>query len=80
MIKFSVSSDSGTWYLLRTGEKWELLIECEIDPVSEVMIDKEVAWQIFTKGLNREQARNHVQVKGNQLLGEKILDMLAVMA
>lgn len=80
MIKFLVSGDNGIWYLLYTGESWELLTECETEPLSEVTIDREVAWQIFTKGLSREQARDHIQVKGNLLLGEHILDMLAVMA
>ncbi|QHT70370.1 maleylpyruvate isomerase family protein [Rhodocytophaga rosea] len=80
VIQFTVSGGNGSWYLWHNGETWELLTSCTIPPVCEILLDKEKAWQIFTKGLKADQARPYVQIQGKQTYGEHIFHMLAVMA
>jgi uncharacterized protein (TIGR03083 family) len=70
----------GKWQLHHNGQAWELVTDSTTSPMSEVKIAGEVAWRIFTKGIAREEAQTYNSITGRQDAGEKILDMLAVMA
>jgi hypothetical protein len=48
------------------------------EPASHVTIPQELAWRIFTKGIDRRAARANIQIAGNQTLGEKILNLTAI--
>jgi hypothetical protein len=39
-----------------------------------------LAWRLFTKGVGREEARSQVQIEGNQRVGEKVLELVSIMA
>lgn len=43
-----------------------------------VTIPQDIAWRIFTKGIARENARQHVRVTGDAVLGDHILNMTAI--
>jgi hypothetical protein len=45
-----------------------------------VSLDQEVAWKLFSKGLDRESARRSIRIEGDPNLGQPLLDALAVMA
>lgn len=79
-IRFSVSDGLGTWFLIRDLERWVLSPEPVQTPSCAVTLDSAIAWRLFTKGITADQVRSHIQITGNQLLGEAILTMLAVMA
>ena len=81
VIRFTVTGNGGgTWYLMYEKTGWKLLSQCTFTPTSEVSIDGSIAWRLFTKGIDREQAAQKCRFSGNQILGKKILSMLAVMA
>jgi hypothetical protein len=81
VIRVTVAGDGGgEWFLMYKKTGWILLSQCSITPVSEVSIDENIAWQLFTKGIDRERAAQKSRFTGNQELGRKILSMLAVMA
>jgi hypothetical protein len=81
VIKFSISGvGNGDWFLHRTNETWILLTDGNDKPICEVTIKGEIAWRIFTKGIARQDAEKHVTILGDQYIGNKIFDMLAVMA
>lgn len=81
VIHFGVTGISNRgWYLWRNSGKWELLSECDFQPNCSVIIEDTVAWRLFTKGIDKSQARSQMRIQGSIELGEKILDMLAVMA
>jgi hypothetical protein len=48
--------------------------------VCEITIDGTIAWRLFTRGISRAEAVKYVTISGREDLGEKIFDMLAVMA
>jgi hypothetical protein len=50
------------------------------EPISEVKIKDDYAWRMFTKGAPREEALANSEIVGDKNLGEKIFDMIAVMA
>ena len=81
LIKFRIMGEAGgEWYLLRRAGRWQLLCEATGDCISEVTIDQNIAWRLFTKGIDREEARPRIIIQGRMELGSEILGMLAVMA
>lgn len=81
LIKFSINGEGGgEWYLCFDGKQWNLVSNPTSNIINEVEIDGEIAWRIFTKGILKAEALKYVKIKGDQMLGEKILDLLAVMA
>ena len=81
VIRFTVTGDGGgVWYLMYEKTKWVFLSQCALPPTSEVTIDGDIAWRLFTKGIDREQAAQKCKFSGNQVLGKEILTMLTVMA
>jgi hypothetical protein len=79
-IEFTVTGDGGgSWYLIRKNDKWNLKYEREIDPVCTVVIDGEIAWRMFTKGISRSEAEQGVEITGKHQLGRQIFYLLAVM-
>jgi hypothetical protein len=59
---------------------WELFTSANQEPNCEVKIQDNYAWKIFTKGIKREEAIENSEIIGNKNLGQKIFDMIAVMA
>lgn len=80
LVKFTfLGVTEKSWFLYYDND-WELLTSMNTEPKSEVRIRDEYAWKIFTKGMTREQAIESSEIIGNKRLGEKIFDMIAVMA
>jgi uncharacterized protein (TIGR03083 family) len=70
----------GTWYLCRTEETWQLLGEPFGEKASETTIPQELAWRIFTRGIDRESALRQVKVTGDSALGLHVLGMVSIVA
>jgi uncharacterized protein (TIGR03083 family) len=70
----------GKWFLVRANGRWELSSQAERDPNSHVMIPQEIAWRVFTKGIDRESALKLSRISGERRLGEHLFGVLAVMA
>jgi uncharacterized protein (TIGR03083 family) len=81
LLKFHITGDAGgVWFLLRENNRWNLGTDAEGEILSYVVIPQEIAWRIFTKGIDKEEARKQITITGNEKLGEVILNTLAVMA
>src|SRR6266403_492551 len=65
LLQFTVSGEcGGIWYLYRTNEVWQL-VEAPIGAAaSETTIPQEIAWRIFTKGIDGDSALAQVKVSG----------------
>ena len=70
----------GSWYLCRVGETWELLQEPFGEKASETTIPQEIAWRIFTKGIDRESALRQIKISGDTKLGQHVLGMISIVA
>lgn len=81
IIKVTVTTNAGgSWYLLRTDNKWLLAKNRTEAPTTEIIIDPETSWKLFSKSLRPEQVKDKVKINGNQELGLTVLTMLSVMA
>jgi uncharacterized protein (TIGR03083 family) len=81
LVALNISGAAGgQWFLLREKENWNLYVDVLREPHAEVIVDEDVAWRIFTKGLSKDEAREKVTIVGDQSLGAKVLDVVSIIA
>lgn len=81
IVKVTIPTDiGGAWYLLRTDDTWELKKDLTDTPTAEIIIDPDISWRLFSKGLSAEQVNKQVTIHGDEKLGSTVLTMLSVMA
>lgn len=66
----------GEWSLVKTPERWELVGEWNAPAGCRVTLPQEIAWRVFTKGIDRGAAQ--VRIEGDRALGEKVLELTAI--
>ncbi|HET8782385.1 MAG TPA: maleylpyruvate isomerase N-terminal domain-containing protein, partial [Pyrinomonadaceae bacterium] len=70
----------GQWLLSRDSDGWKLVKESAVEPAARVTIPQEIAWRVFTKGIDRESARSQIKIEGDSDLGSRVLELTAVIA
>jgi uncharacterized protein (TIGR03083 family) len=79
VILFKISGDcGGQWFLAKGPASWDFARRAAPNPAARVTIPQELAWRLFTKGLDREAAREQVEVEGDRNLSEPILHLTAI--
>jgi len=73
-------ASGGRWSLLREGGEWRLYAGAPDQPDAEVAIDEDVAWRLFTRGLDQSLAREQMALNGDQALGLRVLEMVSIIA
>jgi uncharacterized protein (TIGR03083 family) len=80
-LKLQITGEAGgSWYLRRAGGSWELSKKESSAPTAEVVIDEQIAWRLFTKGIDRDAAAQKIEFRGDKSLASHVLDLVAVMA
>jgi hypothetical protein len=79
VLKTIITGTGGGEWLLTYNKGWKFT-DSEKSVHAETIIDGEVAWKLFSKSLRKEDIPQHWTIKGNISLGEKVLDMISVMA
>jgi hypothetical protein len=81
LVKINVAGEcGGSWYLYRSEDSWQLIGVPFGEAASEVIIPQEIAWRIFTKGIDPESARAQVRITGNAAIGLPVLGMVSIVA
>jgi uncharacterized protein (TIGR03083 family) len=70
----------GSWTLVKESWQWQLYAGLDPHANSNVQIDQELAWRLFTKGVSAEASRPAIQIEGDARLGEQVLQMVSIMA
>jgi len=68
----------GRWLLSRGSTGWGLVKLSEGEFASRVRIPQELAWRVFTKGIDRHSARAQIEIEGDRDLGEHVLQLTAI--
>jgi uncharacterized protein (TIGR03083 family) len=68
----------GQWFLERSTGTWNLVARSGSDFAARVTVPQELAWRLFTKGIDRSSARAQLEIDGDRDLGEKILNLTAI--
>lgn len=72
-------ADCGHWHLHRTNKKWELHEGENARPAAGIMLDKDIAWKLFTKAITPEEARRSAKTTGIEELASRVFSLLSVM-
>jgi hypothetical protein len=79
VVRFETAGGAGgVWFLIRVERTWELALESEAAPASEVSIPQDTAWRMFTKGVESEKARASAQIRGDAALVTPIFSTISV--
>jgi uncharacterized protein (TIGR03083 family) len=79
LAHFEIAGDcGGSWYLLRGQDRWRPVAEAVGEEASRTVIPQDIAWRIFTKGIDHEPAKAQTEVKGDSELGLHVLSMVAI--
>ena len=68
----------GSWYLRREGNRWTLTADSGNRADAEASIPQEVAWKLFTKGLNPEMAEKYLTYSGDAALTAQLTKIVAI--
>jgi len=68
----------GQWFLSRAPAGWNFVSRPAAEGASRVTIPQELAWRVFTKGIDLDSARRQIAVEGDRRLGEKVLELTAI--
>ena len=79
LLQFDISGEcGGTWQLLYQGNSWKLVSRHTGNPNSRTTIAQQIAWRLFTTGLDRTSAETQILVEGDRDLGSHVLHMRAI--
>jgi uncharacterized protein (TIGR03083 family) len=73
-------ASGGQWSVLCVGQEWKLYQGAPDCPDAQVVLDQDIAWRLFTRGLAPSVAREHVSLSGDQALGLQVLEMVSIIA
>ena len=80
-ILLEISGDcGGEWILGREAARWALWTACVGEVAASVTIPQELAWRVFTKGIDRSSAWSQIEIRGDRKLGERVLELIAIVA
>jgi uncharacterized protein (TIGR03083 family) len=79
LVLLEISGDcGGQWCLSKGPLRWHLVWPPQGEFASRVTIPQELAWRIFTKGIDRNSARAQIHIEGKQDLGDNVLRLNAI--
>ena len=81
MVQFSISGEcGGDWFLVKQETSWKLVKESSEPALSQVTIPQEIAWRVFTRGIDPAEARSQSTIEGDQSLASGVFDLTAIVA
>jgi uncharacterized protein (TIGR03083 family) len=81
LVALTISGDAGgRWLLRREDGGWRLYVDSAEKADAEAIIDQEIAWRLFCKGISKDEAVAGATVTGDRVLASKALEMISVIA
>lgn len=80
-VRLTVTGDAGgTWTVVRRPDCWTLDADESGNAAAAVRMDQDLAWRVFTKGVDPQTVRQRTVVEGDATLAEPILGMVSILA
>jgi uncharacterized protein (TIGR03083 family) len=80
-LKLVISGEAGgEWSLVRHDTRWALAREVTGNCDATVVMDQDVAWRLFTKGIPRGDALSRATIKGDHSLALNVIDAVSIIA
>jgi hypothetical protein len=81
MILLEISGDcGGYWALSKDATQWGFTKKPSGNFTCKITIPQDLAWRLFTRGIDRDLARAQIQLEGNPELAEGVLQLTAIVA
>jgi len=81
VIYVNITGDAGgDWYLTKNADNWQLGKTQISQPAASISIDPDIAWRLFTKGVEQDFAIKKSTIKGNENFAAPLFDMVSVIA
>ena len=81
LIAVEISGEcGGQWFLYREAAGWALVKDPAGEAAARVTIPQDLAWRIFTRGIDRQAARSQVEIRGDRALADRVLQLTAIVA
>jgi uncharacterized protein (TIGR03083 family) len=81
-VALTVTGEAGgSWLLLRENAAWNLYcrVTGDIEPVdAAIIMNQEVAWRLFTKGITKAEALAEATLSGDQSFAAKALETVSI--
>jgi len=79
IVQLDVSGDcGGTWLLAKSASAWSFAKTHASRPDARAIIPQEIAWRVFTKGIDRPDAIAQSSLEGDRSLAERIFHLTAI--
>lgn len=79
LLKLEILGDcGGTWLLAKSEAHWPFVSTLREQPAAHVQIPQQIAWRVFTKGIDRAQAIAQSSFEGDRTLGERVFHLTAI--
>ena len=70
----------GDWFVRRERNGWQLYLGAPTTAAARVDLDQDRAWRLYTKGIAPWEVQAAVTFAGDQHLGRRLLDAVAIIA
>jgi len=70
----------GSWYLKKYEDDWKLEAKASSTPMASVTIPIHLSWVLFSKSIRPNEIQDQVKITGDKSLGNRVLEMVCVMA
>ena len=79
VARFEISGDAGgVWFLHKMKQGWALVPDSTVAPATEVVLDQDTAWRLFTGGIDRQEARTRAVIRGDADLASPLFATTAI--
>jgi uncharacterized protein (TIGR03083 family) len=79
VVRFEISGEAGgVWYVYKSEGGWILLVDSPVEAATSVVLPQDVAWRLFTKGIDRGKARSLAIIEGRTDLADPIFSTTAI--
>jgi len=79
VVRLEISGDAGgVWFLHRVSQTWILAVDSETEPAADVILPQDTGWRLFTKGIDRQEARVRAVIRGDAGLASPIFETTAI--
>jgi uncharacterized protein (TIGR03083 family) len=80
-VQLEIAGDcGGTWLLCRGESAWTFTGSRPAELAASVVIPQEIAWRVFTRGIDRTEALEKSRIDGDPVLAERVLRLTAIVA
>lgn len=79
-VTLSIAGPAGGDWTIRREGKWRLFEGAPAEADARVDLPQDIAWRLFTKGIAPDDARESAILTGDQRLGARLFDTVAIIA